>query len=63
MHPATMLLGFTRAVSLFLDDKGTASLSETLSVAMENEGHPDIEGVLRSTFGSGKDSPWDLDED
>ena len=58
-----MLLGFTRAVSRFLDDKGTASLSETLSVAMENEDHPDIDGVLRSTFGSGKDNPWDLDEE
>ena len=63
MPPAMMLLGFTRAVSRFLDDQGTASLSETLSVAMENESHPDIEGVLRSTFGSGKDSPWDLDEE
>ncbi len=63
MHPAMMLLGFTRAVSRFLDDEGTASLPETLSVAMENEGHLDIEGVLRSTFGSGKDSPWDLDEE
>jgi hypothetical protein len=63
MHPAMMLLGFTRAVSRFLGDEGTASLSETLSVAMENEGHPNIKAVLGSAFGSGKDSPWDLDEE
>lgn len=63
MHPAMMLLGFTRAVSRFLGDEGTASLHETLTVAMENEGHPDIEEVLRSAFGSGKDDPWDLDEE
>lgn len=58
-----MLLGFTRAVSRFLGDEGTASLHETLTVAMENEGHPDIEGVLRSTVGASKDNPWDLDEE
>lgn len=63
MHSAMMLLGFTRAVSRFLGDEGTASLSETLRLGMENEGHPDIEGMLRATFGSGKDSPWDLDEE
>lgn len=57
-----MLLGFTRAVSRFLGDEGAASLQETLTVAMENEGHPDIEGVLRAKFGAGKDSPRDLDE-
>lgn len=62
-HPAVMLLGFTQAVNRFLGDQGTANLRETLTVAMENEGHPDIEGVLRSAFGSGKDSPWDLDEE
>ena len=63
MPSAMMLLGFTRAVSRFLGDEGTASLHETLTVAMENEGHPDIEGVLRSTFGAGKDGSWDLDEE
>lgn len=63
MHPAMMLLGLTRAVSRFLCDEGTASLHETLTVAIENEGDSDIDGVLRSTFGSGRDSPWDLDEE
>jgi hypothetical protein len=42
---------------------GRQRSGQTLSVAMENEDHPDIEGVLRSTFGSGKDNPWDLDEE
>lgn len=63
MHSAMMLLGFTRAVSRFLGDDGTATQHEALKVAMENEGHSNLGEVLRSTFGSDTDSSWDLDEE
>jgi hypothetical protein len=63
MDTSLMLLGYTRAVVRFTGDQPAMDLGEALRLGLQNEGHPDVAELLRTTIGPGTPAESDLNEE